>query len=183
MIAPKLFVLVTLFTYGVSLSPRLHEEYFTPQVYAEEVVEKPSAGQTLPSPTPSPLIVPGDNWDEFVAAVDKVAPIYSFPKNVVLAQAALESARGSSRYAVERNNFLGINAVDSNPNLAYTFENPEQCVVEYMRIIRKNFPEAWANRDNPEALLKHLKINKQGMMYATDPMYVNKVMSMKEWNQ
>lgn len=120
-------------------------------------------------------------WDEFVKAAHKVSDIYNFPVQVVLAQGALESSRGTSRFAVERNNFLGIGAFDSNPDAAFTFENPEQCVVEYMRLIRKNFPEAWENRENPEELLKKLKHNSKGNMYATDPNYVNKVMSMNEW--
>lgn len=124
---------------------------------------------------------PASKWEEFVAASYKVSEIYNYPVNVVLAQGALESARGTSKYAVERNNFLGIGAYDWNPDSAFTFENPEQCVVEYMRIIRKNFPEAWDNRDNPEQLLKLLKHNSKGNMYATDPDYVSKVMSMNEW--
>jgi hypothetical protein len=153
------------------------KDYYFSTVYASEGVEQveAQAGQTL-SPTPS------TDWEEFVLAVEKIAPIYGFPKNVVLAQGALESSRGNSTFAKERNNFLGIGAFDSNPGNAYTFDNAEQCVIEYMRIIRKNFPEAWANRDNPEQLLHHLKHNDRGMMYATDPDYISKVKSMKEWN-
>lgn len=138
-------------------------------------VASTSAGQTLPTPTPSV------SWNEFVEAVDKVAPMYHFPKNVVLAQGALESGRGSSNFAIERNNYLGIGAFDSDPSQAFHYENAEQCVVEYMRLIKKNFPEAWANRDNPDQLLYHLKHNKKGNMYATDPNYIAKVKSMQEW--
>lgn len=130
------------------------------------------------APTPAPLT---NKWEEFVQAVDKVAPMYNFPKNVVLAQGALESARGTSKFAVERNNFLGIGAFDHNPSLANEFENAEQCVIEYMRLVRKNFPEAWENRDNPEKLLKLLVKNSRGKKYATDTAYVSKVSSMEEW--
>lgn len=123
---------------------------------------------------------PAEGWDGFVQAVNKVAPMYDFPPNVVLAQGALESARGKSTFAKERNNYLGIGAYDADPNQAFRFENSEQCVIQYMQIIKRNFPEAWANRDNPEELLKALKSGKK--VYATDPEYVNKVMSMKEWS-
>lgn len=121
-------------------------------------------------------------WEEFEIAVEKVAPMYNYPAKVVLAQGALESARGRSKFAQERNNFLGIGAYDSDPQKAFSFENAEQCVVEYMRLVKKNFPEAWENRDNPEKLLHALKKNSKGNMYATDPHYVTKVTSMKEWN-
>lgn len=121
-------------------------------------------------------------WGEFVHAVDVIAPMYGYPKNVVLAQGALESSRGRSKFSNDRNNFLGIGAYDSDPEQAFHFENSEQCVIAYMQLIKKMFPDAWAERENPEALLKALKRNSRGVMYATDPKYVEKVMSMKEWN-
>ena len=138
------------------------------------------ASEVTVTPTPTP--VPTEGWEEFVVAVDKVAPMYNFPKNVVLAQGALESGRGNSTFSKERNNYLGIGAYDNDPGQAFHFENEEQCVIEYMRLIKRNFPEAWANRDNPEALLHALKVNEKGMMYATDPNYETKVKSMREWS-
>lgn len=145
----------------------------------EEMFSMKAGASELPEELELP---PTPGWEGFVKAAHKVSKIYNFPVNVVLAQGALESARGNSRYAIERNNYLGINAVDSNPNLAYTFENSEQCVIEWARIIKKNFPQAWANRDNPEKFLYHLKHNDRGNMYATDVNYINKVTSMAEWN-
>jgi hypothetical protein len=127
-------------------------------------------------------IVPANKWEEFVIAAEKVAEIYNFPVNVVLAQGALESARGKSNFALQRNNFLGIGAYDSDPNQAFYFENPEQCVIEYMRVIKRNFPEAWSHRDNPDKLLELLVSNSKGRKYATDPHYVGKVKKMPEWN-
>lgn len=152
----------------------------TPQLEQSEgsVAEplKVEAGQADLSDSP-------EGWDEFVIAVEKVAPIYNFPKNVVLAQGALESARGTSTFAQERNNYLGIGAFDSNPDNAFSFENAEQCVIAYMVMLQRNFPDAWEQRENPEALLKALKVNSKGNYYASDPNYVNKVMSMNEWKQ
>jgi hypothetical protein len=144
------------------------------EVQAQEV--------TVIEPTPTPEPEPTTEWEAFVQAATKVSKIYNYPANVVIAQGALESARGNSNFCKTRHNCLGIGAYDSDPNQAYVFENYEQSVVEYMRIIRKNFPEAWAQRENPEALLKALKVNSNGKMYATDEKYVEKVMSMREWS-
>jgi len=152
------------------------------KVYASELnirVSKP-VSETV-EPTRTGGTTPNQDWDDFVIAVHKVAPMYNFPENVVLAQGALESAHGNSHFAKTRNNFLGIGAFDSNPNDAYTFENPEQCVIEYMRTIKRNFPEAWAQRDNSEKLLSLIVSNSYGRKYATDPNYIAKVKSMKEW--
>lgn len=151
------------------------------KVQVDKVVAIEEVVITEPTPTPTPE--PTEGWEEFVVAVEKVAPIYNFPKNVVLAQGALESAHGNSTFARERNNYLGIGAYDSDPGQAFHFENAEQCVIEYMRIIKRNFPEAWAQRDNPEGLLHALKVNKNGKMYATDKNYEAKVKSMKEWGK
>lgn len=149
-----------------------------------------AAGGDIPEVTlVDKIIVPDSSsedaksrWAAFVIAAHKVAPMYNYPVEVVLAQGALESAHGTSKFSIDRNNFLGIGAYDSDPNSAFHYENPEQCVIEYMRLIKRNFPEAWSHRDNKEVLLKALKVNSAGKMYATDPEYVSKVMSMKEWN-
>lgn len=125
---------------------------------------------------------PTEGWDGFVQAVHKIAPLYNFPENVVLAQGALESARGNSTFAKERNNYLGIGAYTEDPQKAFHFENSEQCVIAYMELLKRTFPEAWEKRENPEALLKALKVNSRGKQYATDKNYVEKVMSMREWN-
>lgn len=126
---------------------------------------------------------PSEDWEGFKDSARKIASIYNFPAKVVIAQAALESQRGTSNLAVTRKNFLGIGAYDWNPNEAFTYENKEQCLIEYMNTIRKNFPEAWDSRDNPEKLLHLLVKNSNGNYYASDPRYVQKVTSMKEWGQ
>lgn len=158
----------------------VHNGLYSPITSAqlEEMFSMKAGASELP---PELELPPTPGWDGFVKAAHKVSKIYNFPVNVVLAQGALESNRGNSKFAKDRNNFLGINAVDSDPNKAFHFENSEQCVIEYMRVIRKNFPEAWAQRENPEALLKALKVNSKGNYYASDPDYVGKVMRMPEW--
>jgi flagellum-specific peptidoglycan hydrolase FlgJ len=78
----------------------------------------------------------------------KLAPLYNFPAKVIIAQMALESNRGKSTFCKERNNCFGIGAFTSNPEKAYTFENKAQCIIEYMRLIQKNFPDAYGSRSN-----------------------------------
>lgn len=128
------------------------------------------------TPTPEPVKV-AENWDDFIKSAMKIAPIYNYPVKVLLAQAALESARGTSHYATTRNNYFGMNAVDWNPDLAYTYENQEQAIIDYILTIRSNFPDAWAVRDNPEEMIVRIKAGN----YATDPDYIAKVMNMNEW--
>ena len=132
---------------------------------------------------PTPMLARQETWEDFLNAAQEIAPIYNYPVKVVIAQAALESARGKSKYARERNNYFGLNAVDANPDQAYWYENARQSIIDYMITIRANFPEAWANRHNPEELVRLLKENSFGTMYASDPHYVSKVMSMKEWRE
>jgi len=123
------------------------------------------------------------NWEEFVNAAIKVSKIYNYPAKVVIAQGALESARGSSNFCTQRHNCLGVGAFDSNPDNAYQYENKEQALVDYMKLIQRNFPEAWANRKNPDVVILKLKFNNQGLMYATDPAYITKVKAMPEWSK
>jgi flagellum-specific peptidoglycan hydrolase FlgJ len=132
------------------------------------------------APTPTPQ---SDKWSEFIKAVHKVAPMFNFPEKVVIAQCAHESAHGTSEFAQLRNNFCGIGAFTDTPDMAYSYENAEQCVIDYMITIRSNFPEAWASRNNPEQLLNLLENNSWGLMYATDTSYVSEVMSMPEWSK
>ena len=42
--------------------------------------------------------------------------------------ACLESGYGTSKYAIERNNLVGWNAVDSNPNKATYFTSKSECI-------------------------------------------------------
>lgn len=154
-------------------------KHTTPVVKAAELISPVPIG-FVPSPVPTTIPQPS-KWLEFKQAAQKVAQIYNFPINVVLAQGALESAHGTSNYCVTRNNCLGIGAVDWNPDQAYTYENMEQSIVEYMRLIRKNFPQAWEARSNPDMVIFRLKINRDGLQYATDANYIDKVKSMPEW--
>lgn len=117
------------------------------------------------------------DWEAMKRMAQKLAPLYDFPVKVVVAQTALESARGTSHYCVTRNNCWGIAAYDYNPDAAWRFETKEQGYIEYFRLIRDEYPDCWALRHDPEAMIQC--IWESG--YATDPYYVAKVKSMPEW--
>lgn len=129
------------------------------------------------SPDPSLTLTEQTNWNSFVRAAYEVAPIYEYPVNVILAQAALESARGTSKFAKERFNYFGIGAFDHNPDMAFTYENQKQVIIEYMRLIKAHYPEAYAQRKNPDLMIEAIK---EGG-YATDTNYVAKIKGMREW--
>lgn len=144
----------------------------------EIVVKKASAQEASPTPTPLKL---GKGWAGFKESAKRISAIYGIDSRLIIAQGALESAHGTSQYAVERNNFLGIGAVDWNPDQAFYFDNTEDCVLARVKLVRDNFPEAWEMRHDATVALNLLKHNNRGMMYATDPLYIDKVMSMREW--
>ena len=121
------------------------------------------------------------DWDAMKRMARKLAPLYEFPEKVIIAQMALESNRGRSHYCVERHNCFGIGAYDFNPDMAFYFENKEQAIIEYMRLIKSNFSEAYSARSNPERMIELLVKNPRGVQYATDPLYVSKLKSLPEW--
>lgn len=137
-------------------------------------IQYPSLVKELDFPT-------GKSWDDFKLSCKKIAKIYNFPVNVALAQAALESRRGTSNLAQGRNNYFGLGAYDANPNLAFAFDNPQQSIIYYMSLIRFNpiYAKAWAVKDSPKLMLEEIK----NAGYATDPEYIAKVESMPEWSE
>jgi flagellum-specific peptidoglycan hydrolase FlgJ len=181
-----LFIVLSLVLFTLTLrlvkvsAENVTVKHTTPVVKAAELISPAPIGSAV---SPVPTTTPASKWLEFKQAAQKVAKIYNFPVKVILAQGALESAHGTSNYCVTRNNCLGIGAVDWNPDQAYTYENMEQSIVEYCRLIRKNFPQAWEARSNPDMVIFRLKVNRDGLMYATDPNYIDKVKSMEEWKQ
>ena len=57
----------------------------------------------------------------------------------VYAMACLESAYGTSQYAVQRNNLFGWSAYDSDPNQASWFKSADQAIREHMGINLRGF--------------------------------------------
>ena len=113
------------------------------------------------------------------AFVDKNYPIalklgkeYGIPWETVVAQGILESTSGTSPFAVERNNFFGIGAFDSNPDNAFRYSSHSAGWRGYFENIRNtsvyrangafNYP------NDPYGYLAAIK--KAG--YATAPDYI-----------
>lgn len=102
---------------------------------------------------------------------------YGIPWETVMAQGILESAAGTSNFAVNRNNFFGIGAFDSNPNNAFSYATPEEGWRGYYENIRKTstyrnhgvFQEP--NITDPYAYTEAIK----AAGYATDPNYISKI--------
>ena len=64
-----------------------------------------------------------DDWHEVAI---KLAVEFGIPWEVAMAQGIHESASGTSRISIEKNNFHGIGAFDRDPyEMAYTFSTPE----------------------------------------------------------
>lgn len=168
--------------YGVS---KVYAIQHPPLVSPLPPIPSPSFNQPSDSPTPQPSTTFRNHvtWNEFKTLAKKLAPLYDYPVNLLIAQAALESDRGQSKYCQERNNCFGIGAYDWDPDQAYTFDNPEQGIIAYMLLVKQNFKEAYQKRYSPVEMLKALKQNSEGLQYASDPQYVQKVMSMPEWSQ
>ena len=110
-----------------------------------------------------------------IAVMNSVA--YGIPWETVMAQGILESAAGTSSFAINRNNFFGIGAFDSNVSNAYTFETPEAGWEWYYKNIQKTSTYrahgvfSGDTVTDPYAYLVAIK----DAGYATDPDYVAKV--------
>jgi hypothetical protein len=149
-------------------------------LFIDDILTKEARAFEL-NPTPTPLKA-AEDWDEFVKSAEEIAPIYNFPVKLLVSQAAHESARGTSHYAQERNNYFGMGCYDWNPDLhCIWYENEKQSIISYILNIRDTFPTAWSLRDKPEEMLVALQYNNDGVIYATDPDYVRLVMNTPEW--
>ena len=102
---------------------------------------------------------------------------YGIPWETVMAQGILESAAGTSNFAIYRNNFFGIGAFDSNPNNAYSYATPQEGWEGYYKNIQRTSTYrnhgvfAGATVTNPYEYLVAIK----AAGYATDPNYIAKI--------
>lgn len=173
-----LYLSVILFALTTLLFKQVHVERTTTSsvVVAQVITTPPPIPSPTPMPTPEP---PAPGWYGFIKKVERIADIYDFPVKVAVAQAALESDRGNSTLAINKKNFFGLNAVDWDPyNQAWSFSTEEECILEYMRLIKRQYPEAYAARHNPNRMIELIKAGG----YASDPNYVWKIRNMPEWS-
>lgn len=116
--------------------------------------------------------------------VNKMLPFAQISANLLgttpgtlLAQWALESGWGTSEYARNRNNFAGINAIDTNPDNATSYTTVEDFAREYARFIGVNSDGTHRNTSYMRAGIygtsgsNYYSILKQ-CGYATSPNYV-----------
>lgn len=84
-----------------------------------------------------------------------------------------ESGWGTNKYSTQRNNIFSINAPDSNPDLANSFESVEACINEFaFKYIHKGYLDGndWRYR-GPHVGDKHSGMN---VKYASDPYWGEK---------
>lgn len=138
----------------------------------------------------------GQIWPDFLTVSKKIAQERGFPPQVLQAQAALESGRGTSGLTMQDNNYFGIKAhgkYDSSNwntqeygNGGYYGENdafakyhsPEESIHDYIDLVMSypGVPEAVATR-NPAAVIQAIR----NAGYATSPTYVSDVMNTPEF--
>ena len=113
--------------------------------------------------------------DKYHDIAESLSIKYGIPWETVMAQGILESAAGTSNFAVNRNNFFGIGAFDSNPNNAFSYATPEEGWEGYYKnivatsVYRAN--GAFNYPDDPYAYAQAIK----NAGYASDPNYVSKL--------
>lgn len=69
----------------------------------------------------------------------KIEREYNINGLYMVGLACLESNYGKSRFAIERNNLVGWNAVDSNPNKASYFSSKENCLLFVAGKLKTNY--------------------------------------------
>src|SRR6218665_269822 len=123
------------------------------------------------------------NWDRLVAAVRAHAIPTPKLKVAMLAQCILESGRGTSKLAVEHNNYTGLKYRPEMEGFATgvsygahdgtdkycAFASPEAFVPGYWQFISRKVYDGWkAHADDAAAYIAFLK----GKGYAGDPDYI-----------
>ena len=121
------------------------------------------------------------DWNNLVSQAIPIAKSYGINPAVMVGQMALESGRGSSNFAKTRNNLFGYQAYNSNPNMAKVYQNPQQSMLDYARLITSSprYQGAAGLYSDPVGQLTAIR----NAGYATDPNYVQKVTSLPEFQQ
>lgn len=96
-----------------------------------------------------------DFWQALVDAENQ----YDLNALFILAHADVESAHGTSNYAVSRNNLFGFNAVDSDPDLASTYSSQAVSVHDYADFLSKYYlyehQTYWGGAATPHGIFVH----------------------------
>lgn len=115
------------------------------------------------------IMLEGTNLYGLGNALVKAEKEYQVNGLYLLGLACLESAYGSSGYAIKRNNLVGWNAVDSNPDNATYFESQEECILFVAEKLQQNYLTeggAYFEGYTPKDIDVH---------YCTDKQHANKI--------
>ena len=105
------------------------------------------------------------------ATFEKAEKEYNVNSLYLIGLAALESGWGTSKYAIERNNLYGWNAIDSNPDLATTFSSREEATLFVASKLKANYLTKGApyfEGYTPRSIDVH---------YCTDKLHANKIIN------
>ena len=98
---------------------------------------------------------------------------------LMIAHAFLESGRGTSQYARERNNIYGIAAYDDDPDRAARFESLADCIDYYAGWVTRQWLHPWGNRwagaPSLAAMNRGREVDGTRLPYATDPEWAQKI--------
>lgn len=119
------------------------------------------------------------NWNsEAIRAGYTAAQQYGIPANILLSQMAMESSRGMSSAARNKNNYFGYQAYDNNPSGSTGFDSPLHSAQAYGRLISQDprYKRAYSVRNDPYKMMSEI-----AKIYASDPNYYKKVTNTPEW--
>ena len=113
----------------------------------------------------------GTNLYGIGKALEQAEKKYSVNGLYLMGLCILESGWGTSDFAVKRNNLVGWNAIDANPQLASTFESKEQCILYVAEKLQQNYlTEGGAYFEGYTA--KDIDVH-----YCTDKKHANKIVN------
>ena len=113
----------------------------------------------------------GTNLEGIGQAIEKAEKDYSVNGLYLMGLCIVESGWGTSPFAVNRNNLVGWNAIDSNPNKATTFESKEDCILHVAQKLQQNYlTEGGAYFEGYTA--KDIDVH-----YCTDKLHANKIVN------
>lgn len=113
----------------------------------------------------------GTNLEGIGQAIEKAEKDYSVNGLYLMGLCIVESGWGTSPFAVNRNNLVGWNAIDSNPGKATTFESKEDCILHVAQKLQQNYlTEGGAYFEGYTA--KDIDVH-----YCTDKLHANKIVN------
>ena len=122
----------------------------TVEIIPEEVIIDPiiNLDLTTTSDLRTPSNLKAEDYDKMLEetnlygigiALEQAEKEHNVNGLYLMGLACLESGYGTSNYAINRNNLVGWNAVNSNPNKASYFESKEQCILYVAEKLKTNY--------------------------------------------